>query len=234
MILSTIAALGAVAALEPEYSEVVFLIDVSGSTESSQRALRGIALETASNQLVHFGEGKVRIALITFGWSHEKLVVNPFTDDPEKMVKYLAAPINGAYNAIEHGSTTAMTALKRLPWSTAPNVKRTMYLMGNEGLVQHKLDSRIDDVIQKARAVDVAINTVFTPFHSIAGSPQEYEGVAHETKGQYKYLNESDLVTYTKIYESYNRYLGLQEELQRDRQAKELYLRDLLRKKIGR
>jgi len=233
MILSTLAILGAAATTDIKFSEVVYVLDVSGSTEISQKALRGIALETTVNQVDHYGEGNVRIALVTYGWEDESIRINPFTANTSQMLHYLAGPINGAYNAKEHGMNTTMVSLTKLPWTNKPEVKRTIIVMGNEGLRQSEHAVLLSQVAEVAKKKEILVDTVFTPFHDIAGSSRPYEELAFVANGKHKYMNEQDLKVYTDVYDYWNRFLLKQEADRLDRNAKEHYLRDLMRKKSG-
>ncbi len=231
---STLAAVAAITtSSQATLSEVVFLLDVSGSTDISQKALRGVALEAMQNQLDHYGEGNVRIALVTYGWRSERPRVHPFTTKPMQMVGYLAGRIEGKEDAREQGSNTAMMALKSLDWSTSDNVKRKLVLLGNESLMQSKNSFTPQAVAEAAVAKNVTVDTVFTPFHQLAGGPVQYEQLAFEGKGLFKLMNENDLNVCTNVFNEYNQLVQREQWLQQDRKAKELYLQDLLKKRGG-
>lgn len=231
---STLAAVAAITtSSQANLSEVVFLLDVSGSTDISQKALRGVALEAMQNQLDHYGEGNVRIALVTYGWKSERPRVHSFTTNPMLMIGYLAGRIEGNEAAREHGSNTAMMALRNLDWSTSDNVKRKLMLLGNESLMQSKNSYTPQAVAEAAVAKDVTVDTVFTPFHDLAGGPMQYEILAFEGKGLFKLMNENDLSVYTNLFDDYHRMLQREQWLRQDRKAKELYLQNLLNKRGG-
>lgn len=230
---STLAAVAAITTSQANFSEVVFLLDVSGSTDISQKALRGVALEAMQNQLDHYGEGNVRIALVTYGWKNERPRVHTFTTNPMQMIGYLAGRTEGFDDAREQGSNTAMMAIKNLDWTSSDKVKRKIMLLGNESLMQSPNSYTPEEVAEAAVAKDVTVDTVFTPYHVLAGGPKQYELLAFEGKGLFKLMNDNDMNIYTKLFDDYHQVLQREQWLRQDRKAKELYLQNLLNKRGG-
>lgn len=218
---------------ESKYGELVFALDVSGSVYESQYALRGLALEISKGQLDYYGVGNVRIAVATYGWPDKHIRLLPFTKNPKEILAYLAGDMKSFYNTVERGSDTAMTMLQKLDWTKRGDVKRKLIVMGNEPLMQETRSTPVDKVALKATLDGTLVDTVFTPFGSMAGGPKQYVDLAYMAKGECRILSESDFVNYTEVWKKYRDGYEWELRAEAERKAQNSYLEGLLNKRAG-
>lgn len=225
MILATALAVTMLAApSEPEFAELAVLLDISGSTLVTQKALRGYAIERATNLLDHYGKGRFRLAFVTYSYGAAQANVKDFTADPQKMEQFLVDRIRST-GGKEEATDVALKALQSLNWSYGKKVKRMLMVMGNE--MPKQGITTIQAVADLAAKGKVSINTVFTPFDVEAGSPQPWEEWAAKGNGEFRLFNESDVVTYTNVYDTYFQQVLLDE----DSRQKAEYLNNLMNKR---
>lgn len=232
MILASALAVGVILgkAIEPEHAELVVVMDTSGSTDISQKALRGYAIQRAQDLYDYYGPGKFRLAFITYSNGVLSANVHDFTTDPDRMLNLLAGPLV-LHGGKEEATDVVLSALTALKWSRNKQVNRMLLVMGNEPPKQGV--TTIDKTAEAAAKDKISISTYFSPWHALAGDPKPWEEWAAKGGGDYRFMSESDLVSYTELYDSFHRRIVEQEWLRRDRESKAAYLDNLMRKRTG-
>jgi hypothetical protein len=173
--------------------EVCFVLDTTGSMsgliDGAKRKIWSIA-----NSIVAANHGgSVRFALVPYRDRGDEYVTKVFalTDDLDKVYQDLGTFVAaGGGDTPESVNQALDDAVKKVQWSTNPDVTRLVFLVGDAPPHMDYLDDvKYPDTCQAAMKKGLIINTV--QCGEIAGTREEWQRIARLSEGSYVALEQS-------------------------------------------
>jgi len=176
--------------------QIAFLLDVSGSMNQlilkakSQFWKLANYLGTATKKRE---KPTVEFSIIVYGLDQEKglcKILTDFNSDLDSVAINLhSIEIGGSE---EYCWTTISIALDRLTWSKGKDDLKLIIIAGNESFNQEMVDSKM--VIDKARRMNVIINTIYCSETAQDSINYEWKNVARKARGNYFSISLKDSI----------------------------------------